>query len=118
MPYLTEASIAATLRGMAGSAAPGSEIVFDTLDRASLVEGKQEATGRRVFRAAERMGEPMFTGFDPPEIGELLNAAGLSLVEVVTPAMFTGRWFAHRQDRLAPWEYVYVVRAKLPQPSS
>ena len=113
MPYLTEASIVSTLQGMANSAAPGSEIVFDTLDRAALDEGKASVSGRKMFRAAERMGEPMVSGFDPPEVDELLIAAGLRMLEVVTPAEFARLWFEGREDRLAPWDYVYVVRAQV-----
>ena len=66
-----------------------------------------------MFRAAERMGEPMISGFDPPEIDELLTGAGLRMLEAVTPADFTGLWFENRKDGLTPWEYVYVVRAQV-----
>ena len=55
----------------------------------------------------------MITGFDPPEIQELLAAAGFEMVEVVTPKAFRRLWFEGRSDGLAPWEHVYVVRARV-----
>ena len=113
MPYLTEESIMSTLKDVVERAAPGSEIVFDTLDRAAFTRGKDTLIGRRMFRAGVRMGEPMITGFDPDEIRELLAAAGLETLEIVTPEAFRELWFAGRADGLAPWEHVYVVRARV-----
>jgi methyltransferase (TIGR00027 family) len=113
LPYLTEESITSTLQDVAARSAPGSEIAFDTLDRAAFPEGRATRAGRNMFRAAERMGEPMITGFDPPEIREQLAATGFETLDVVTPEMFKERWFAGRPDRLAPWAYVYVVRARV-----
>ncbi len=113
IPYLTPESIVATLKDVAECAAPGSEIVFDTMDRAALTDGKDTPGGRRMFRAAARMGEPMITGFDPPEISQLLAAAGFETLEIVTPEAFTKLWFEGRSDGLVPWEWVYVVRARV-----
>jgi methyltransferase (TIGR00027 family) len=113
VPYLTRESIVTTLKDVAGCAAPGSEIVFDTMDRAALTKGKDTPGGRKMFRAAARMGEPMISGFDPPEISELLAAAGFETLEIVTPEAFTKLWFEGRSDGLVPWEYVYVVRARV-----
>ena len=58
----------------------------------------------------------MITGFDPPEISQLLAEAGLELIEVVTAEAFRELWFAGRSDGLVPWEHVYVVRARVPAP--
>ena len=113
LPYLTRKSIVATLEDIASCALPGSEIVFDTLDQASLTTGKNTRVGGRMFRAAARIGEPMITGFDSAEIHQLLEAAGFETLDVVTPQAFTKRWFEDRPDGLAPWEYVYVVRARV-----
>ncbi len=113
IPYLTRESIVATLGDVAECAAPGSEIVFDTMDRAALTKGKNTPGGRKMFRAAARLGEPMITGFDPPEISRLLADAGLETLEIVTSEEFTKLWFEGRSDGLIPWEWVYVVRAKV-----
>ncbi len=113
IPYLTRESIVATLEDVAECATPGSEIVFDTMDRAALTKGKNTPGGRKMFRAAVRMGEPMISGFDPPEISQLLAVAGFEMLEIVTPEAFTKLWFEGRSDGLAPWEYVYVVRARV-----
>ena len=55
----------------------------------------------------------MITGFDPPEISRLLADAGLETLEIVTSEAFTKLWFEGRSDGLAPWEWVYVVRARV-----
>lgn len=112
-PYLTEESILSTLRDAAACSSSGSEIVLDTLDRGALTDDRRSRVDRRFFRAAKRMGEPMISGFDPPDVDKLLAAAGLEAVEVVTPEAFRERWFAGRPDRLRPWERVYVVRARV-----
>ncbi len=113
MPYLTEESIVSTLKDVVERAALGSEIVFDTLDRAAFKKGKETLIGRRMFRVAEKWGEPMLSGFDPPEISQLLTAAGFEVLEVVTPEAFRDLWFEGRSDGLAPWEHIYVVRARV-----
>ena len=113
IPYLTEESIAATLRDVATNAPSGSELVFDTLDRAAFGEGREKPVGRRMFAATEKWGEPLITGYDPPDLDALLAEAGLSLVEVRSPAEFTEQWFAGRRDGLEPWEHMYVVRARV-----
>jgi len=113
LPYLTQESIVSTFKSVADRAAPGSEIVFDALDRAAFTKGKDTPIGRRMFRAAKKWGEPMISGFDPPEINQLLTAAGFETLEVVTPEAFKELWFAGRSDGLAPWEYIYVVRARV-----
>ena len=66
-----------------------------------------------MFAATEKWGEPLLTGFDPPELEALLADAGLTLVEVMSPAEFTDRWFSQREDRLEPWEHMYVARARV-----
>ena len=111
MPYLTKESIVSTLRDIAERAAPESEIVFDTLDRAARTTGKTTVVGRKIFRATERMGEPMMSGFDPPEIDHLLTSTGFKMLEVMTAEGFAQLWFAGRSDLPDPWEHMYVVRA-------
>jgi len=113
IPYLTEESIAATLRDLAANAPSGSELVFDTLDRAVFAEGREKPVSRKMFAATEKWGEPLLTGFDPPELDALLAAAGLSLVEVRSSAEFTDQWFSGREDGLEPWEHMYVARARV-----
>ena len=112
-PYLTEESIANTLKDVAIVTPPGSEIVFDTLDGTAVTTGRDSVVGRRMFRAAKWMGEPMISGFDPPEISRILNEAGFEMVEVVSPDAFARLWFDGRSDLPPPWEHVYVVRARV-----
>ena len=111
MPYLTEESIVSTLRDIAECAVSGSEIVFDTLDRAAFTTGKNTVVGRKMFRATERMGEPMVSGFDRPEISQMLASNGFTMLEIMTAEAFGKLWFANRADLPGPWEHMYAVRA-------
>jgi len=113
IPYLSEESITATLRDLAANAPSGSELVFDTLDRAVFGEGREKLVGRKMFAATEKLGEPLITGYDVSELDGLLAGAGLSLVEVKSPAEFTDQWFTRRKDGLEPWEHMYVARARV-----
>ena len=112
MPYLTEESIVTTLKDVAQVVAAGSEIVFDTLDSSAFTTGKDTMVGRKMFQATEKMGEPMISGFDPPELSRLLAGAGFEMVEVVTAEAFARLWFEGRPDLPGPWEHMYVVRAR------
>jgi len=106
-------SFAFRRKDVAEFAAPGSEIVFDTLDRATFTTGRDAVAARKMFKATEKMSEPMISGFDPPDLSRLLARAGFEMVEVVTPRAFARLWFEGRSDLPTPWEHMYMVRARV-----
>ncbi|MCA9240328.1 MAG: class I SAM-dependent methyltransferase [Planctomycetales bacterium] len=111
VPYLTKKSFETTLRDITAQSTPGSEVVFDTLDRAVFHEARNNPIVRRMREVTRRCGEPLVSGYDPQDMATLLGRCGLRILEVVTAADFTARWFARRKDGLRPWEHIYVVRA-------
>lgn len=71
--YLSDEAIDATVRAMRAYSSPGSQIVFNYLDRARL-------TAHRVLTATTALlGEPFRFGFDPPTLGAWLEARGFQL---------------------------------------
>jgi len=111
--YLTESGIRATLKEISKIAAPDSELIFDTFYRSALTVGQETVTGKKLFRSAEKKGEPMITAHDPEDLKRLFSGTGFELIRVVSPEDLFSMWFAGRKDGLKPWEYVYLVCARV-----
>jgi methyltransferase (TIGR00027 family) len=110
--YLTRDANLATLRGIATSSAPGSEVVFTYIDQRAL-EGGRSATfeDMRANRAA--LGEPWVSGFDPATLADELRGLGLELVEDLGGLQLRERYCAGRTDGLAPGMTGHVARARV-----
>lgn len=109
--YLTRAANEATLRAIASSAAPGSEVVFTYIDQRALGAGAPELEARRTQRAA--LGEPWLSGFDPTTLATDLRALGLALVEDLDGRALTARYCVGRTDGLAAAGIGHVARARV-----
>ena len=72
-----------------------------------------DSTGQAVFKTAENAGEPVITGFHLTEIYDKLRSYGFKEIDFQTPWDFNFDYFQGRTDGLAPWEHIYVVRARL-----
>lgn len=109
--YLTRAANEATLRAIAATAAPGSEIAFTYIDQRALDAGAPTLEARRTQRAA--LGEPWLSGFDPGTLEADLRALGLALVEDLDGGSLTARYCAGRSDGLAAARVGHVARARV-----
>jgi len=109
--YLTGDAIRATLRSLRGSAAAGSQLVFDYFDRAVLEPENQSPTRSRLFEVVRRVGEPMIFGFDPSALGAELAALGFRLLEDLGPEAQEARYFEGRTDGLRPSGSAHIARA-------
>jgi methyltransferase (TIGR00027 family) len=109
--YLTGDAIRATLRSLRGSAAAGSQLVFDYLDRAVFEPENQSPTRSRLFEVVRRAGEPMIFGFDPSALGAELAAQGFRLLEDLGPEAQEALYFAGRTDGLRPSGSAHLARA-------
>jgi len=109
--YLTGDAIRATLRSLRGSAAAGSQLVFDYLDRAVFEPGNHSPTRSRLFEVVRRAGEPMIFGFDPSALGAELAAQGFRLLEDLGPEAQEVLYFAGRTDGLRPSGSAHLARA-------
>jgi methyltransferase (TIGR00027 family) len=77
--YLTREANMSTLRSIASSALPGSEVTFTYLD-SNLFDSR--STSFQAFSArVAALGEPLLSGFDPQTIARELGDCGLALIE-------------------------------------
>jgi len=107
--YLTRAANLASLRAIAESVAPGSELVFTYFD---LERGMAESV--RVRALSERvaaLGEPFQSGFDPVTIAAELRACGWTLREDLTDREVLARVDEADTNELRPGGFSHVVRA-------
>jgi methyltransferase (TIGR00027 family) len=113
--YLPLETVQATLRAVAGLAAPGSTLVAsygvpdDLMDPASA----EFTELTRVFTA--RIGEPQITRVAPGDIEAVARAAGWLGVRSVDPASFAP-WFAGRTDGLKPVRAEWLLVAEMGAP--
>jgi methyltransferase (TIGR00027 family) len=110
--YLTRETNLATLAGIAGSSAPGSEVVFTYIDQRALEDGASDTMGRmRAARAAEN--EPWISGFDPTALANDVRALGLELVEDLGSSELGERYLAGRTDGLLLGGAGHIARARV-----
>jgi methyltransferase (TIGR00027 family) len=110
--YLTRDANLATLRGIAASPAPGSEVVFTYIDQRALKSGRSRVL-ERVRSSPARLGEPWISGFDPAALADDLRAVGLELIEDLGSHRLRERYCAGRTDGLAPGTAGHVARARV-----
>lgn len=101
----------ATLRTIAGLAAPGSTLVFDYIDADAFVPEKAGKGIRMTQMWATQLGEPMKCGFDPPALAGDLRPLGFRLDENLAPEEIDARYFQGRTDRYRAFEHVHLARA-------
>src|ERR1022692_1461687 len=109
--YLTAEAIDATLQSVSGYCS-GSEIVLsydasdDFLDDAAREMVKIEAT------LVAATSEPYTTRMSPAQAEALVEAAGLDVVEHLTPQAMYDRYFAGRSDGLRPSAAERLIAAR------
>lgn len=103
--YLGSEACVTLLEQLAQLAAPGSLLVFDFLDPQAF--DAPEGRIRTLQRFAERMGEPMLTGFSPDALASL--APGWTLAECLDPAAIQARYFGGRRDAYRAFEHVHFA---------
>jgi methyltransferase (TIGR00027 family) len=109
--YLSREANLATLRGIAASSAPGSELVFTYIDQRVLDAGRSPTLDRMRASVAS-VGEPWRSGFDPTTLAAELRDLGLALVEDLGPAELRERYCRGRTDGLTPGRVGHVARVR------
>jgi methyltransferase (TIGR00027 family) len=96
--YLTEEAVMQTLRFVASSCAPGSEIVFDfSLPDHALTAAERTSRAARAKRVAA-IGEPWISYFDAAALEDELDAMGFSEASSFGAAEANARYFRNRTD--------------------
>jgi methyltransferase (TIGR00027 family) len=109
--YLTREANLATLRSIAGFAAPGSELVFTYVEQRAL--DSSSAVMLRMKASVAAVGEPWLSGFDPSTLGQELRNLGLEIIEDLSGRETRGRYCANRTDGLSPGGAGRIARVRV-----
>lgn len=110
--YLPRAGFEQTLCQLAGIAASGSSLIFDYLEQAAFGPETVAARVATMQRFAERMGEPMLTGFEPETLQQQLLPSGWQLIENLAPAAIQQRFFQERSDDYHAFEQIHFAQLR------
>ncbi len=111
--YLHADAVDSTLRGIAATCSPGSELVFTYVHR-GVFDGSVRFQGAaKLISAAERAGEPWRFGLHPDEVSTYLKDRGLTLIEDLGPEEHRARYLAPNHRKGAPAEFAHVVHARV-----
>jgi O-methyltransferase involved in polyketide biosynthesis len=108
--YLPREANLATLRAIASSAAPGSDVVFTYIDQRDFDAPDEER--RRLRELVASLGEPWVSGFYPARLAEDLRSVGLELVEDLGRDELLRRYCGDRDDGLSVSPFDHIARAK------
>lgn len=114
--YLTEAATFATLRSIAQSTAPGSELVFDFCVPEEALAAHDRKELRALKRLAARRGEPFMASFSPAQLAERIEDLGMELVESASPEDLELRYFANRSDGFRPSRFAWLAHVRVRRP--
>lgn len=111
IPYLTEEATTSTLEEIHSVLAPQSRIVLNYGPDVSLTPD-QEAFLADLLEVVSATGEPHRSRFKPEAFEGLLVNLGFRIVEHLTEADLTERYFADRRDGLRPGVPGRIVTAE------
>lgn len=111
--YLTQTAVMQTLRLMASSTAPGSEIVFDFLLPSSSLSEQQKRSREASARRVAALGEPWLTFLEPTSLAVELEGMGFAQVEAFGPQEANKRYFEDRTDDLYVRGSNHLMKARV-----
>ena len=112
--YLSRDTNLATLRAIAGCAAPGSELVFSYVDQVAFGAGAMADEFQALQRSVADAGEPFLSGFDPGTLAGDLQAIGLGLIEDCDDTQLVARYDPQRINALRPSIRSRIARVRAP----
>jgi methyltransferase (TIGR00027 family) len=109
--FLTREANLKTLRAIARTCAPGSELIFTYLDERIFAEGSESF---RQMQASNRAsGEPFRSGFDPARLAEDLRSVGLELLVDLSDVQLAERLARDRTNFMKPLEFSRIAQARV-----
>jgi methyltransferase (TIGR00027 family) len=109
--YLDSESVFATWREIAEVAPPRSSVVFDYLDTGFFAPENPHKSVQAVLDNVRRIGEPMHTGFEPPELARNLARLGFRLQEDLSASDIEARYFRERPDGYHAGNHIHFAWA-------
>ena len=110
--YLTEAAVDGTLRAIAASVPPGSELFFTYVHRGLLDGSLRFDGGAKILDRVREVGEPWTWGFEPPEMPAYLAARGFALVEDLSADDYRARYFGDAARSMRGYSFYRAVLAR------
>jgi methyltransferase (TIGR00027 family) len=110
VPYLTREAVSATLDFIAGVAE--SEVVFDYTEPIENYPGERRAHVMAVAARVASLGEPWLSLFDPPDLSEMLHNKDFAVVEDLSLAEISDRFYGELKRDIRIGAGPHVVRAR------
>ncbi len=111
--YLSPQATLGTLRSIAQSAAPASEVVLDYSVPIELIDPEEQRDVLWMKKLTDRLGEPLIGGLNPAQLHADVEALGYDIVEDIAAPEQTRRYFANRADGLAPTPVCRLLHLRL-----
>lgn len=117
--YLSSEANWKALKAMSSTAAPGSELVFEYVDKRFL-EPTTELTASEMAlkQTVDALGEPWICGFSPSALKGALSLAGHSLLEDVTDTDLVERYDPQGLNGLTPRGLGRIAFTRIVGPSA
>jgi len=112
-PYLSPETVMDTLRSIAHTMQPGSEIVFDYAQPQGNMTEDQRANFAAMAERVASLGEPFRSSFEPGPLARDVAGVGFSAVEDFDVEMLNARYFADREDGLKLRGRAHLMRARV-----
>src|SRR5262245_46054825 len=110
--YLTEGAVDATLRAIAASVSPASELFLTYVHRGLLDGSLRFDGGREILQRVRDVGEPWTCGFDPSEMPAYLAARGFTVVEDLSADDYRERYFGDAARSMRGYSFYRAVLAR------
>jgi methyltransferase (TIGR00027 family) len=109
--FLTRDANLKTLRAIARTCAPGSELIFTYLDERIFAAGSESF--RRMQASNRASGEPFRSGFDPDHLAEDLRGVGLDLLVDLGDAQLAERLAGDGASFMTQLEFSRIAQARV-----
>jgi methyltransferase (TIGR00027 family) len=109
--YLTREANQATLKSIAGCAAPGSELAFTYTDEAAFTSNSEGFMALKERVTA--LGEPFLSGFDPTLLASELADCGFELIEDLSGEQTNARYGRPAWSARGSPSHSHIARARV-----
>ena len=110
--YLTETAVDVTLRAIAASLSPGSELFFTYVHRGLLDGSREFDGGAEILQRVRNVGEPWTCGIEPSEMPSYLRTRGFALVEDLSADDYRARYFGDAARAMKGYSFYRAVLAR------
>lgn len=111
--YLTREENLSTLRAIASSSAPGSEVIFTYIDQAFFDDQGQTDSFREGASTVSQLGEEWLSGFDPTKLADDLAKLGFTLIEDLTTVELVDRYECRGKNGFQPTSTSHIAFARV-----